>query len=483
MRRPGGTWLACCAAALLAACDPGTPWRPPARTPASGPLRVSARNPRYFADPSGRIVLLAGDHDWTDFQDYGYSDPPPRFDYGAFLDTLAGYRENFFRLWRWEQATWQTEVREPYYFAPQPYLRTGPGLANDGKPKFDLTRFDQSYFDRMRERIVEAGRRGIYVSVMLFDGWSVAPIGAGLGNPWRGHPYNRANNVNGVDGDPAGTGSGNAAHTLLVPAVVRFEEQYVAKVVETVGDLDNVLYEVSNESPPGSAPWQYHMITFVKSLEARRPEQHPVGMTATFEGDDSVLWASPADWISPSAPKGAMEAPPPADGRKVVLWDTDHFCGVCGDRVIPWAALTRGANPVFMDPFDRTAPEMDADLRPVGYDPHAPNWDEMRRNLGYALAYGDRLGLARAVPSPAACSTGFCLVVPAPGARYLVYAPRRGPVTVDLTATPGRFDVEWLSPKTGHVVLGARTDGGARRTFAPPFLRDAVLYLSEEAAR
>lgn len=446
-------------------------------------MHVSSRNPRYFADPSGRIVLLAGDHVWNDFQDYGYGDPPPPFDFGAFLDTLAAYRENFFRLWRWEQATWQTEVRERYFFAPQPYLRTGPGLANDGKPRFNLTRFDQSYFDRMRARIVEAGRRGIYVSVMLFDGWSVAPIGAGLGNPWRGHPYNRANNVNGVDGAPDGAGWGAEAHTLRVPAVVRLEERYVAKVIETVGDLDNVLYEISNESSPGSAPWQYHMIEYVKAVEARRPERHPVGMSVTFNGDDAALWASPADWISPGAASGDMEDPPPTAGRKVVLWDTDHFCGACANRVIPWVALTRGANPVFMDPFDSMAPEMDADLRPPGsYDPRAPGWNEMRRNLGYALAYGERLGLARAVPSPAACSTGFCLVVPAPGARYLVYSPHRGSVTVDLTVTPGAFAVEWFSPKTGHVVSGGRVAGGARRTLRSPFLRDAVLYLSAEGA-
>ncbi|HXY69196.1 MAG TPA: DUF6298 domain-containing protein [Gemmatimonadales bacterium] len=479
-RRRGARCLAALAGALVvAACEAGTPWRPPARGPATGPLRVSAKNPRYFEDPSGRIVLLAGDHVWNDFQDYGYADPPSPFDFRAFLDTLVANRENFFRLWRWEQATWQTEVRERYFFAPQPYLRTGPGLANDGKPRFDLTRFDPSYFDRMRARVVEAGRRGIYVSVMLFDGWSVAPIGAGLGNPWRGHPYAAPNNVNGVDGAPDGHGWGAEAHTLRVPAVVRLEERYVAKVVETVGDLDNVLYEVSNESAPASAPWQEHLIAFVKALEARRPKRHPVGMSATFDGDDAPLWASDADWVSPS--HGAVEDPPPTDGRKVVLWDTDHLCGACADRDLPWMALTRGANPVFMDPFDSTAPEMDADLRPpVAYDPRARRWSDMRRNLGYALAWAERMGLERAAPAPSACSTRFCLVVPPPGARALVYAPHRGEVSVDLAAAPGRFGVEWLSPRTGHVLAGADVDGGARRTFRTPFLRDAVLYLWEK---
>ena len=46
---------------------------------------------------------------------------------------------------------------DPTVFAPQPYLRTGPGLANDGLPKFDLTAWDQAYFQRLRERIMLAG--------------------------------------------------------------------------------------------------------------------------------------------------------------------------------------------------------------------------------------------------------------------------------------------------------------------------------------
>src|SRR5215211_3180012 len=50
---------------------------------------------------------------------------------------------------------------------PQPWPRTGPGSAKDGKPKFNLSAFDQNYFDRLRERVVAAGSAGIYASVML----------------------------------------------------------------------------------------------------------------------------------------------------------------------------------------------------------------------------------------------------------------------------------------------------------------------------
>ena len=56
---------------------------------------------------------------------------------------------------------------------PFPWQRTGPGLALDGKPKFDLNLFNQSYFDRLRSRVIAAGERGIYVSIMLFEGYGL----------------------------------------------------------------------------------------------------------------------------------------------------------------------------------------------------------------------------------------------------------------------------------------------------------------------
>jgi hypothetical protein len=65
---------------------------------ATGPLRVSARNPRYFCDANGREVLLAGSHTWNTLVDMGRSDPPEVFDFDAYLDFLSRYGHNFIRL-------------------------------------------------------------------------------------------------------------------------------------------------------------------------------------------------------------------------------------------------------------------------------------------------------------------------------------------------------------------------------------------------
>ena len=247
---------------------------------------------------------------------------------------------------------------------------------------------------------------GIYVSVMLFEGWSIDSKGLSGKNPWMGHPFNPANNVNGVNGDPNGDKEGSEVHTMQLPAITALQEAYVRKVVTTLNDLDNVLWEISNESRPESIDWQYHMINFVKSCEADRPKQHPVGMTTCFPGCDNIkLFTSPADWISPNRSENAdyCNDPPAHDGRKVIIADTDHLCGVFCDGDWVWKSFMRGLNPIFMDPT------------------WMPKWEPARKAMGMTLAYANRVDLSSMRPRGDLASSAYCLANP--GKEYLVYLP------------------------------------------------------------
>jgi hypothetical protein len=149
---------------------------------APGPLRVHPANARYFTagekfpDGSLKAVYLTGAHTWNNLVDMGRSEPPEVFDFAGYLDFLEKHRHNFIRLWAWDSTAWNTRANGSlgkdfiHNVAPLPWARTGPELALDGKPRFDLTRFDPAYFKRLRARVSDAGKRGIYVSVMLFEG-------------------------------------------------------------------------------------------------------------------------------------------------------------------------------------------------------------------------------------------------------------------------------------------------------------------------
>ncbi len=446
-----------------------------ASQPATGPLRVSETNPRYFSDQDGRIVYLTGSHTWYNLVDMGPTDPPPQFDFTAYLDWMKDLNHNFIRMWTWELTEWNTEKNRQknenpiHYVEPHPWQRTGPGSALDGKPKFDLTKYNPDYFDRILHRVKAAGDRGIYVSVMLFEGWGMqfAP------NAWKNHPFHKENNVNGIDGDANRDGKGLEIHTLGLPEITAVQELYVKKVVDTVNHFDNVLYEISNENHPPSTEWQYHMIEFIHDVEAKKPKQHPVGMTFQYKGgSNQTLFDSPAEWISPNHEGGYRDNPPVNDGKKVVLSDTDHLWGIGGNQAWVWKSFTRGLNPIFMDPYDGI----------VLGNRFDPKWDPIRRSMGYTLNYANRMDLEKTNPRTDLASSDYCLANP--GQEYLVYLPEGGKVAVDLSEKTNQYSVEWFDPTSNKTQMGKRIDGGAKRTLKSPFGEtDAVLFLNMQKRR
>lgn len=438
---------------------------------ARGPLRVLPSNPRWFSDPSGKAVLLAGSHVWQNLQDSGLlirgatANPPPEFDYEAYLGRLARYGHNFFRLWRWETTKWTDDYTDGLvkYCRPHPWARTGPGVAADGWPKFDLTRFDESYFERLRHRVAAAGKRGMYISVMLFEGWEIQ-----FTDGWGGHPFHAPNNINGVEADLNGDGRALEYNTLddspMGRRVRGLQEAYVRKVIDTVNGLDNVLYEIANEAHKDSTAWQYAMIRFVKEYESRKPKQHPVGMTFQFRGgSNQTLYDSPADWISPNpgdAKEDYRHNPCAGCTAKVVVNDTDHLWGhTGGDSIWVWKSFTRGLNVLFME-----------EMLP------SPTWqDSARQAMGQILRYAARMRLADARPENGLSDTGYCLA--ARGGEYLVFQHDKGEFRLDLKDAPGEYAAEWLKIHENVTVPAGTVAGGAVRTFATPFPGPAALYL------
>ena len=144
------------------------------RSGAKGPLRQS-KNPNYFEDASGTPLILCGSHSWNTLQDWGTDGTVRPLDFDAFVRFLKAHGHNFTLLWYTELPRFHglptTEAAPPdFTVSPFPWMRTGPGLATDGGPKFDLTKFDQAYFDRLRARVQALDRPGIYVGVYLFTG-------------------------------------------------------------------------------------------------------------------------------------------------------------------------------------------------------------------------------------------------------------------------------------------------------------------------
>jgi Concanavalin A-like lectin/glucanases superfamily/Family of unknown function (DUF6298) len=458
--------LAVCLAILtgFTGCGIFTAGPAPVQTSAAV-LRINPANPRYLMDSSGNTVVLIGNIG------PGYTNG---YDVTADINSTLSSNQNSFRLWVWEHSRSNagTDMSSPLAF-----LRTGPGTANDGQPKFDLTKYDPNFFNALRNAVSAAGSRGVYPGVMLFQGWSVN--GDTSDNPFFGHPFNANNNINGINADSNGDGIGYEVHTLDNPAVTAIQDAYIRKVIDTLNDLDNFYWEVCNECFNGSSDWQNHVANVIRSYEATKPKQHLIEIS-TGGGGNGPLYSSPADIIAQGSASfndtndQFAANPPPATGNKVWISDSDHIgwemykasAGV-GIRWV-WANFTRGYNlmgPVQAVPaIINTLPSSDA-----------ANMYTMMNAKSLAAAYAKKMNIAAMTPRGDLSSTGFALANP--GSEYLVYAPGGGSVTVNLSGASGSFAVEWGNPSSGATSAGNSVTGGSSISLSPPFGGDAVLYL------
>jgi hypothetical protein len=267
----------------------------------------------------------------------------------------------------------------------------------------------------------------------------------------------------------------------------------VRKLIDTLNDLPNVLWIVSQEAPANSTWWNDHLIALVRSCEAGKPFQHPIGYGALDGGKDETLVNSDADWIAPAARISPTTSCGSGSPRcKVNINDSDHsYWEIWNDppqthRNYFWINFTNGNQALFMDPYLVYYPRQNRNLCPspvngIGSGPD-PRWENVRATMGYIRGYADRMNLAAMTPQGKLSSTGHALATTgASEPEILVYAPNGGGFTVDLSAVPSAptFAVEWFNPTTGKATSGTPvTAGASSHPFTPPFTGDAVLYLS-----
>jgi hypothetical protein len=233
------------------------------------------------------------------------------------------------------------------------------------------------------------------------------------------------------------------------------------------------------------------MIRYIKGYERNWELQHPVGMTVEWrDGSNEELLSGPADWISPRPAGKGVDHPPPNNAGKVILYDSDHICGVCGDTDWVWKSFLRGVNVILMDPYDGQATGLGA---PKDYDPTDARWERIRQQMGYALSIAKQVDLGSARPVVGRCSSDFCMLAESEeGVEYLGYLPSRfwrglrrpggGSLTLDVGVETRRFRVQWLNPSTGELAVLDDISAAGVVELKAPFGPPALLLLRSQIA-
>jgi len=236
------------------------------------PIRIHPENSKIFEfRGKPRVLVCATEH-------YG-AVINRAFRYERYLADAAEKSQTLTRLFLLFRE--QQHSRNPYstckpestdYISPFP--RTGPGLAVDGLPKYDLDQWNPEFFDRLHGFLSLASDYGIVVEAVLFSNTYNDDI-------WMLNPLNANNNINDVEEIRWAEYT-----TLRYPKLVERQKAHARRMVEEINRYDNVAIEICNE-PGGDAPgdpsnpsphevneWQGEMARLVREVEAGFPNQH-----------------------------------------------------------------------------------------------------------------------------------------------------------------------------------------------------------------
>ena len=202
------------------------------------PIRLDPVNPHYFLFHEKTIALVSsGEH-------YG-AVLNADFGYRRYLATLESEGLNYTRLFggSYVEVPGKSFGIQRNDLAPQPgrfiapwMLSDTPGYAGGGN-KFDLDKWNPEYFDRLRDFLTEASRRGVVVEITLFS----SQYGE---MQWALSVFNSANNINQTTAI-----DWKKINTLENGNILAFQERYTRKLVHEASAFPNVIFEIQNE------PW------------------------------------------------------------------------------------------------------------------------------------------------------------------------------------------------------------------------------------
>lgn len=443
---------------------------------APAPIALHPANPHYFLWRGKPAVLI------TSAEHYGAL-MNLDFDYRKYLDTLAADGMTLTRVFSGAYVEPEgafniarnTLAPLPGRFIA-PWARSDqPGYANGGN-RFDLTRWDEAYFRRLRDLATYASQKGIVVEFTLF-----CPMYED--KQWNLSPMNARNNVNGI-----GNATRLEVHTLDKHAdLLAVQDALTRKLVTELNPMDNVIFEIMNEPYARDVPmdWQHHIADLIVSTERGLPKKHLISQNIA---NKSATIAAPHPAVSVfnfhyAAPPDAVAAN--YHLNKVIGDNETGFRGTSDDpyRIEAWDFIIAGGglfnhldysfaagyeNGTFEYPAKQPGggnPGFRRQLRILRDFIHGFDFIHMRPDNSVVKSGVPAGGTARAFAEP---GKAMAIFVRGGGASTVL--------SVELAA--GTWTAEWIDTRTGAITGTSTVAGAGVRTIeAPSYQSDIALKL------
>ena len=380
-------------------------------------------------------------------------------------------------------------------FLEQPWARSGIGTAWDGLSRYDLTRYNPWYFDRLKTFAALCDAKGTVLFHNFYMQHALLEFTTHYVDfPWR--PVNCIQNTNMPDDVPAA----NAFYDTSDPVRRSLHQAYIRKCLDELGGYSNVFHLCSQEYT-GPLSFMRFWLDTVSEWES----QNHRDVKVCLGGTKDVLDALAADprvsaldlrYFS-YRPNGSLYAPPGGQqiaGRytagfdaaatspyqiyrqvreyRLAYPDKPIIHMIAASRQQSWAFLMAGGSVIlrFMEyPDFSTPPDY---IAPAHAPIIQPTYDFIDTHLSDRLF---RMMPADLVNNP---QDNWCLAEP--GHTYLVYALHGGSIDLDLTAAAGKtLRAQWFNPRTGSLTPAhtGQVAGGATASFSAPDTNDWALLV------
>ncbi|HTD68292.1 MAG TPA: cellulase family glycosylhydrolase [Candidatus Limnocylindria bacterium] len=447
---------------------------------ARAPIALHPQNPHYFLWRGQPTVLI------TSAEHYG-AVLNLDFDYAPYLKELQARKLNNTRLWSgaYVEPTGAFNIASNS-LAPDagrficPWARSSePGYAKGGN-KFDLTKWDENYFKRLRNFVKQAGARGVVVEMNLF-----CPMYED--SQWKLSPQNAINNVNSV-GDVARTN----VHTLdKNGGLLAVQEALTRKIVTELNGFDNVYYEICNEPyfAGVTIEWQNRIADVIAETEKSLPNKHLISQNIA-NGSQKIEKPYPAvsvfNFHYASPPKAVAEN----YALNKVIGDNEtgfkgtndaHYRMEAWEFILAGGALYNNLDYSFVAGHER-GDFVYPKTQPGGGNP------EFRRQMTVLVDFINSFDFVRMKPDKAFINSGvpekmhtYALVED--GKQYAAYfcAPTNTTaqsISLTLLLREGNYRVEWIDVISGKTAKRERVkSAGAVTIISPEFQREIALRI------
>jgi len=207
-------------------------------------ISLHPENPNYFLFKGKPTVLItSGEH-------YG-AVMNTDFNYQKYLQTLQNDGLNYTRVFMgpYSEIGDHTFGISNNTMNPKPESWLTPWVKDKTSNKYDLSKWNISFFDRLKAFMTAASEKGIVVEVTLFTSYY-------SNHQWSLSPFNPKNNVQGFDSI-----SYKQVNTINNGQLMDIQEKYVRKIVQELNGFGNVFFEIQNE------PWSDNPIFVEKIVE------------------------------------------------------------------------------------------------------------------------------------------------------------------------------------------------------------------------